>query len=104
MNSIQKIILWDAGVSTSNGEYTKAPENTLWFEGNIDKNTKEQIEQFGWYIGPNGNHIEPTIDGFFLWDFSQNEQTYMFDHSFTNCIPVGDAIFPSPKFSLIYNG
>jgi hypothetical protein len=42
MNSIQKIILWDAGVSTSNGEYTKAPENTLWFEGNIDKNTKEQ--------------------------------------------------------------
>lgn len=78
-----KILIKDAGVLSSNGEFFLSKED--------------------WYIGPNNNHIEKTVDGWFLVDGSINDQTYMFDFDFKNVYAVGDRIEPVPEFELFFD-
>ena len=79
--NFDQIIVNGAGVESSNGTYNKNAN--------------------GWLISANGNHIEPTVDGWFLYDETVNEQTYMFSHDFTSAIAVGDGIEPVPEFEVI---
>jgi len=103
MSKIEKIIVSGSGVTTSDGEYVRAEEGTLWFEGSTNENSINLIQQFGWFTGPNNNHIEPTVDGWYLIDKVVDDQTYMFDHDFQSVIAVGDAIEPIPSFELVYS-
>ena len=77
-----KILIKNAGVSTSNGEYILSNQN--------------------WYDGENNNHIEKTIDGWFLVDGTVTDQTYMFDFDFKNVYAIGDCIEPVPDFELFF--
>jgi hypothetical protein len=77
----KKIIIKNAGISSSDGEYIKR-DNEEWFDCN------------------NGNHIEHTIDGWFLVDSTISDQTYMFDKNFENVFAVGDGITPLPEFNV----
>jgi hypothetical protein len=82
MTNPNKILIKNAGVYSSNGEYVFSDENT--------------------YIS-NNNHIEKTADGWFLVDGTINDQTYMFDFNFENVYAVGDCIEPVPEFELFFD-
>jgi hypothetical protein len=85
MDFVYKIILENAGANTSNGEYTRdSGENT-------------------WFYSENGNHIEPTVEGWYLVDTTLKEQTYMFNHDFKSIYAVGDCIYPLPNFLVFKN-
>ena len=81
----QKISIENAGVSTSNGQYLISNTNQNWFDG------------------PNNNHIEKTVDGWFLVDGTLSEQTYMFENDFKKLHAVGDCILPIPNFSVHFD-
>lgn len=76
-----KILVRNAGAPSSNGEYVLSSENI--------------------YIS-NNNHIEKTVDGWFLVDGTINDQTYMFDFNFENVYAVGDCIESVPEFELFF--
>lgn len=85
LNFIKEIIVTGAGFTSSNGTYTRDSGGDTWF------------------VSSNGNHIEHTVDGWFLVDNTVNDQTYMFDNSFKGVIAVGDCIEPVPTFELVYS-
>lgn len=84
LNFIKEVIVSGAGFASSNGTYTRSTGEDTWFVSN-------------------NNHIEHTVDGWFLIDGTINDQTYMFDNSFQSVIAVGDAIEPVPSFELVYS-
>jgi hypothetical protein len=84
---VQKVIIRGAGIVTSNGEYIRNSDQEARFLNNS-----------------NNSHIEHTVDGWFVVDFTTNDQTYLFDHNFQTVIPVGDAIEPIPIFEIVYSG
>jgi hypothetical protein len=85
MDHIEKIILQNGGIETSNGEYIRNPNEDYWF------------------FSENGSHIEKTIEGWYVFDAVLNEQTYMFDENFKNIYAVGDCIIPTPDFLIFKN-
>jgi hypothetical protein len=86
MTPLSKIILSNAGVETSNGEYV--------FDSTYENGLRFNSE--------NKNHIEKTIDGWMLIDFSENDQTYAFDEDFENALLAGDAKEPAPTIQKIF--
>lgn len=85
MKFVKEIIIKNAGVKSSNGIYKR------------DEGGKTKFEC------DSKSHIEWTVDGWILWDYKEDEQTYLFSYDFKECIPIGDAIFPAPSFDLIYS-
>ncbi len=77
---IKRIIIENAGVLTSNGEYIRNEENPTIFNG------------------PNGNQLELTVDGWYLVDAIVNDQTYWISEDFDKIGGAGDNIMPIPSF------
>jgi NAD-dependent SIR2 family protein deacetylase len=84
-NFIKEVIVTGAGVSTSNGTFTRDSGEDTWF------------------YSENGSHIEHTVDGWFLIDSVVDDQTYVFGHNFESVISAGDCIEPVPSFELVYS-
>jgi hypothetical protein len=82
MNYINKIIITSSGLERVNGAYIR--------NSSTDRR----------FLAATGCFIEQTCEGWYLVDYTTNEQVFLFDFSFENVFVAGDGITPLPIFTI----